>query len=103
MVELAGVVVGAVGVVGIVGAVVAGAFGAGVIIVGAGDVAEGAELEAVVLSESLESHPLIAENEKSIHITIAVRALTLFAIATYSYCCADHADRKGLQTRLEFT
>jgi len=97
MVEPAGVVVG---VVGVVGVVVGGAFGAGVIIAGAGDVAEGAELEALVVSESLESHPLIAENER-MHITIAVRALTLFVIATFSYCSANYADRKGLQTRLE--
>jgi hypothetical protein len=100
-------VTGGVGVVGVVGAGVVGrgVVGAGVLTAGTGDVAAGAALvEELVLSESLESQPLITEKERiDTNPAIAVHALTLFVIATCSHCCANHTDSKRLSTRLEFT
>jgi hypothetical protein len=100
-VEFAGEGVGAVGGEGVVVAVL-GAVGAGD---GAAAAATGVPLvEELISSEPLEPQPLIIEKE-TLHTnpTIAVRALTLFAIATCSHRCANHADSKRLRPRLELT
>jgi hypothetical protein len=98
-----GVVVGVVGVEGVVG-VVDEPVGAGVVTPGAAAADGVLPVEELVLSEPLESQPLIIETE-TLHTNpkIAVRALTLFAIATCSHCCANHPDRQRLSTKLEFT
>ena len=105
-VDFGGVGAGVFG-VGVVGAGAAGAgvFGAGVLTAGAGALAAGtfAAVEPV-LSESLESQPLNTKKGRPHAIpAIAVHAHTLFVIATCFRCCANHADRKRLSTKLELT